>query len=204
MKIIRILAVYLVMAGSVLNISTANAILVFSDVSVTSHSVTFTIDGDMSGYGTIGNVSQFGIQYRGDLWAGNSLPQSNTWSTSVFDTHDFDHAGNTGIWQSEWGYSWARFDSSLATAIATDRTVTLDFTEDLLNPFATAGDLVFVVGSPNSLYPSLTTILGTVSVSSSVPLPSSIVLFAVGLLGLIFARPMVKDRYRSSEALHSI
>lgn len=184
----------IVRAGLFLYLSgfgSANATMIFSDVSITSHSVTFNIDGDMSGYSAIGSNAQFSIQYKGDLWAGLTTPAINTWSTSVFDTHDFDNQGNTGIWASEWGYTWSRFDASLATAIAINRTVTVDFTEDLLNPYALAGELVFVIGTGNSLYPSLTTVLDSVSFDGGivgVAEPNTKILFALGLVGIILIR----------------
>jgi len=175
----------------ILGIGTSNASLIFTDVSVTSHSVTFTVDGDMSGYSGVGTNTLFSIQYKGDLWAGLSTQSSNNWSSSVFDTHDFDHTGNTGIWASEWGYTWSRYDSSLAVANTTDRTVTVDLGNDFINPNAIAGELVFIIGTGNSLYPSLTTVLDTFSFTNdgiTLSEPSTLFILAIGLAGVLFVR----------------
>jgi hypothetical protein len=84
-------------------VSTANAIFTFSNVSYTEKSVTFTIDGDMSGYEAPVGASgafvpdtevvskQFTILYGGDISAGSEAMHAgddtlhNTWSRSVFD-----------------------------------------------------------------------------------------------------------------------
>lgn len=90
----------------------ANATLVFTDVSHTSNSVTFTVNGDLSGY-TIpsGDEHQFGLQYTGDLWAGSNAVSSNSWSQPVFDSTSFLNQGNTGLFTSIWGYTWSWYTS---------------------------------------------------------------------------------------------
>ena len=103
----------------------ANADLIFSDLSYTSNSFTFTVDGTLTGT-TPGSDGAFGIQYLGDLF--NDLPfTANTWSTSVFDglSLPLEYNGNTGTFGGTWGYSWSFYDVDLGGAVATNRTITL-------------------------------------------------------------------------------
>ena len=160
--------------------SSANATFIFSDVSYTADSVTFTIDGDMSGYtlGSSGYRDQFSLVYGGDLWGSNySTFEPNTWTSSVFDNESFTTDGNTGT--SGNSYSWSRYGSSLADAFATNNTITLTMTNPRLNEAATNGLISFVWGNGSDA--SRYTVLDTVQVSS-VPEPSTLALLGLGLV----------------------
>jgi hypothetical protein len=89
----KFLSLFALMSMS-LWVSTANAIFTFSNVTYTANSVTFTIDGDMSGYGP-GPVPGFGVEgsiftlaYGGDIWTGYLAAGTNvvgSVSRPIFD-----------------------------------------------------------------------------------------------------------------------
>ncbi len=116
--------------------ASCDAAFVFSNVSYTSNSLTFTINGDMSGYSAptsgdpffTGN-DQFSIRYNGgDIWAGVGGFTANSWSTSVFDNKSFNFVGNTGTFGGITPeYTWSQYTSNLSNAVATNRTVTVTF-----------------------------------------------------------------------------
>jgi hypothetical protein len=106
-------------------VGNAAATLTITDVSMTSNSLSFTLDGDLSGYvAPTSNAHQFGIQYVGNfVTSGTYTP--NSWSNSFFDNRTFNDQGNTGLWDSATYYSWTWQSSDLSSAVATNRHITL-------------------------------------------------------------------------------
>jgi hypothetical protein len=178
----------------------ANATFVFSNLQLTNNSVTFTIDGDMTGYQAPSDSSysdQFSFLYSGDVWTGPSLYNSfsytpNIWSQSPFDNESFSLRGNTGAFGPEFFYTWSTYSNSLADATASNRQVTVSFA-NYLDPLAN-GTLTFLWG--NGTDSSRHTVLGSLSTSTSVPEPGALGLFGLGLMSIFFAR-------RRSRALHA-
>ena len=160
------------------------AALVFSNIIVTPNSLTFTVDGDLSGVSAPAQLdNQFSIRYLGDLWTGLPDFSPNTWSTSVFDNETLIVPGNTGIFASTVPYTWSIYASSLDDAVATNRTVTVSFQDDYLNPDATNGTIEFYWGNGNSAQSQ--TLLGSAIIA--VPEPGSV--YFVGLVcGLLCCR----------------
>lgn len=160
---------------------------VFSNLSYTGNSVTFTINGDMTGYTPpSGNndLNQFSLRYgAGDIWAGVGGFTSNTWSTSVFDNYIFASAGNTGTFLNTTPmYSWSQYANSLSGAQATNRTVTLTLGNNYLNTSATNPIVQFYWGNgSDSANPTL---IGTLSAVSPVPEPASMVIWGIGALSM--------------------
>lgn len=161
--------------------SAANATLLFSDISLTSNSMTFTVNGDMTGYvpdpGTY--LYQMSISYSGDFWLG--APGSyapNNWSTSLFDNVGIGYSGNTGWFSGAvTPYSWVNFAGNLTSAFAIDRVVTLSFAENYFDPGA-SGTIDFLWG--NGYTTSTKTSLAAVS-ADPIPSPSSGILLTLAL-----------------------
>lgn len=169
--------------------SSANAALIFSNVSYTANSVTFTVDGDMRGYSLAATnyQNQFSLIYGGDIWnTPNSDFEANTWSRPVFDNETIRLGGKTGT--SGNSYSWSRYASSLADAVVKSATITLTMLNPRLDIHALTPTIGFVWGNGIGRSPSKYTLLQKVRVTASVPEPSSMALLGLGLLGLGFAR----------------
>ena len=136
--------------AAILGLSTsANAVFDFSNISLTENSVTFTIDGDMSGYTAPTDtwyIDQFSIGYEGDFFIFSGGHSANNWSPAIFDNKTTRYIGNTVSGSVQ--YSWTKFNESLVDAMATNRTVTLSLTDTIfdLNGF---GDITFNWGNPN-------------------------------------------------------
>jgi hypothetical protein len=144
-------------------VSTANATFTFSNVSYTADSVTFTIDGDMTGYATPGaGLNNFSLAFTvsGDIWNGTNTFDPNTWSRSVFDNKTLFLNGGTGIW-----YTWSGYTSALADAAVSSATVTVSFSQPNLNVLAVSPSISFYWGTSNIS----STLLGTVIPTSGNP-----------------------------------
>ena len=171
----------------------AKAALIFSDLVLTDNSLTFTVNGDMSGYdltNTYNGVTDISIIYSGDVWNSSvSGVSSNNWTNTMFDGVAFV-AGGTGLWDSNTLYSWIELDSRVSNDMtASNNRVTLSFTNSYFNTAATSGQIDFIAGwgnSNSSLRSELlgSFVIGQVQQPPQVPEPSGLALFATALLAL--------------------
>ncbi|WP_100656529.1 PEP-CTERM sorting domain-containing protein [Alteromonas flava] len=171
-----------------LSSNAANASLVFTNLNIQSNSITFTVNGDMSGYtapgGWAGNLFNFNLRYIGDLWAGGTGFVSNSWSTSVFDSLSFSLTGNTGLFSSTIPYTWSEYAvTSLSGATATNRTVTLSFSGNVLNTNASNGAVEFYWGWANTNSDGFTLLGSLPARSSTVTEPSTLAILGLALIG---------------------
>lgn len=175
-----------VIAGLALAMSatSANAALLFSDIVLTSRSISFTVDGDLADYVPApgSNLRQFSILFSGDFWLGAPGAYSgNTWSTSLFDNVGISISGNTGWFSGATNpYTWVQMSSNLTSAFANNRSVTVDFGDDYLD-LSETGQIEFFWGNGYT-----TSNKTSLQVTTADPLssPSSMALLAASLIGL--------------------
>jgi hypothetical protein len=174
--------------------ATANAAMLISNISYTSNSLTFTIDGDMSGYSEpVSDNRTFSIVYGGDIF-NEALALSytpHTISGELFDNIPMS-PGNTGNWnvivwdpaRGNQSFSWNHGGfTSLATAVATNNTVTINMADDYLDPLATNPVISFYWGSGLEAE-----IESTLLYTTAVPIPAAVWLFGSALAGLGWLR----------------
>ena len=167
----------------------ANAGLIFSDVTYTDSSVTFTVNGDMSGYDLTGvdHTGVFALRYYGDIWGGQHF-SPNTWTGNVFDGISVSFSGNTGTW-SGYNYSWSLLDTNVTnTDVASNNTVTVDFGTNYLVEGMSNYRIDFMSGNGNNGNSLVLGSFGTFEVNNDVPEPSTLAIFALGLMGLASRR----------------
>ena len=168
----------------------ANASLIFSDVSYTENTLTFTVDGDFSDYTTPQFSDQFGIQYLGDIYSGPIIEGEytiNSW------TPGFAYSGNTGVFYGDQTIPYTF--SGITNYNPSNITITLT-TGNYLNTNANNASINFVWG--NGCFESCNgpeTLLQTVNLSESisVPEPLTLTLFGFALAGLGFSRRKVRS-----------
>lgn len=158
----------------------ANAALTFSNISYTNSSVTFTVNGDMAGYGAQNYTDFFSLSYGGDIWQGPASPVSNTWSRSVFDNMSISAQGKTLNYNGP--YSWSIYNGNLSGAQVDNAKITLTFAQGCLNTSANNPIISFVWGNP--AYSGTTLYTANLSNTAPVPEPESYAMMLAGL-GLI-------------------
>jgi hypothetical protein len=158
---------------------------IFNVDSYTASSITFTVDGDMSGYTAGSEKDAFGLVYNGDIWANNLNYSSNMFSDSVFDNAS-PNGGNTGSFGGTRPYTWST--GSISNATANMNTTTISWNLDLLNinPInwsvdlvqgnGFSGNVVEVLASDNTVGPI------------AVPEPTTLAIFALSIVGLASRR----------------
>lgn len=194
-----------------LSSNVANATFIFSDISYTANSLTFTIDGDMQGYTqptpVIYGQTEFSVRFLGNILTGLAATSANTWSRSPFDNETIDNSGFAINNSSTIPYAWSSYTNSLMDAVSNNVTVTLSWANNLLDPNATDPTLAFLWGNGNTGpgYDTRTpTVLATITVGETggeVPLPAPATLLLLGLACLAVTRTIYN---RSSSSLFPI
>ena len=142
MKLGNLLAIIVV--SLVMYSSLSHATFTFSNVSYTADSVTFTIDGDMSGYAAGNDTTGFSLVYAGDIMM-TGVTAGNSWSRSVFDNKTISDGGATDDFVAG-DYTWSRYATDLQDASVNNATVTVTFSLPHLNASAVSPLISFVWG----------------------------------------------------------
>ena len=150
--------------------SLSHASFTFSNVTYTANSVTFTIDGDMTGHAEGNDSIGFSLVYAGDIMMPGDTA-TNTWSRSVFDNKTILQLGFTDDFIAG-DYTWSKYGASLQDASVNNATVTVSFSLPHLNESAVSPSITFVWG----IGPAGTA-LGTVIPTLGAPPPAT---FSVG------------------------
>lgn len=163
----------------------ANASLLFSDVDLTSNSISFMVDGVLDDITPdVGTLRwQLSILYSPSLWLGSegSFHRNNI-SQSLFDNRDLGYSGNTGLFYGATvPYTWINFTGDLFGASANSRLVTIDFTNNYIDTEAD-GFVEFIWG--NGYRTSVQTPIQSVA-ADPMPSPPSVALIFTGLLALL-------------------
>lgn len=171
--------------------SRAFAGFIFNIESYTESSITFTIDGDMLGYSNGPEQNIFGLVYYGDIWANNPNYAANVFSDSVFDNVSV-FGGNTGTFSGSRAYTWT--SGAINLAVASMNTTTISWDKALLNVNASNWSVDLVQGNGYSGNPIevLASVNRTAQVS--VPEPSTLAIFALGIIGLASRRYNIRSK----------
>lgn len=177
--------------------SSASALSI-SNVLYTDNSVTFTADGVMPTsplpFGVGGDDEQFSLRYGGDIVSGlvpeSSFGTQNTIFGSLFDGITPLFEGDTGGYNfSTTDWTVIEYDVSLAGAIATNNTVTIQFADNFLNVGATNPSISFIWGNGSEDLGASSTVLATVAPAAAVvPLPATFSLLFGGVGFLVLLR----------------
>ena len=163
--------------------TTADADVIFSGISYTSSSLTFTVSGDITGEAAPDPFvrDEFMIRYLGDLWSGGPGAYS-TFTDSPFVSNPLNIAWTGFSGQPvtysdfEWEFTTAPFGSG------TGQSVTVFLGGNYLNAVALNPVVEFEWGANDYGY----TVLETVRLSPDVPEPTILLLMGGGLAaGLI-------------------
>ena len=191
-KFRNLLAAGCVASATLMASNAAHALFIFSDVSYTANSVTFTIDGDMTGYTAPSSShykKQFSLDFGGDIFSGPAAGFTpNSWSTSVFDNRSISTNGNLYIDPTTSPYSWSTYNTDLSGATANLRTVTVSWSQNWLNAAALNPIIGFVWGNANDDFDPGAATLATINLNDTpvneVPEPSTLGILGVALVGL--------------------
>jgi hypothetical protein len=140
--------------------------------------------------GWVFDYASFGIQYLGDIWQGPGPPSArlNSWSRSVFDNKSIFSEGATGDFSLGYDgpYTWSRYDSSLEDAFVSNAIVTVEWGSDFLDVNARNPILDFVWGwAATDAHSTLIQRVTELEGEGSVPVPSTLFLFILGLVPLL-------------------
>ncbi len=170
--------------------STAQATLIFSDVSYTENTVSFRTTGDLSGYVLPERQNFFSLGFEGDLFT-SGLNPNISWSNGIFENSTVNNSGYAGGF-SNWNTdgAWLQFSSGLSNeTIALGEITTLTLGADVLNLSSLIGEIVFYWDINSSF--TTHTELGRVSVNATataVPVPGVLFLMLLGFAGIAVSR----------------